>query len=995
MHFSPRKCCWHGYCYGFGVNFSRKENNMTARRIQKMPTFNEMAAAFRNCFEQYAENDFRSPKDSKWIYAVVEPQQSDLSGFHYELIASGSGAGEEYHVELHFELARSQWPDLRKGLISKFAEPELRRQVLATSYYSSLIWRVRRPVLEAKDIKEDLDVLKDAVADVMGALRSSPATGVKAIESEENLILPCPVSIKKVAEMLHDGAAGQGDNRDKNRLVIPAVQRGKVWNAARIETLWDSIFKNFPIGALSVRCQEDDSRAFDLLDGQQRATAVSLGFADFPGLDDKFDSILWVDLDSSNGDNDDYRFFVTTASQPWGYAETSSETRNSLLSANERREAAQKMTSDWEKGQVKPYPFQLYPMQARVPVPYTLLREYAAEATASGDVDFSAFCNHVRGKINENLIRILEKCQMNADRFRILCDKVASISDDYKVLLLDASSVTENDIALYFTRIGKGGVVPSDEELAYSVLKSKLNADFRDVIQEVHLKHGLASEPRIAHLAIRLFKSGKDRFYSGSVFSAVMEMCKAENASDKQLFYDFIKNDFRAIVDRVEENYQLTQWHSARYASERNGDVFLLLLLAVKENGLFDGYNIKGIAELLFGYATHIDYAVRKMFSDGVPIAIANLLKETHYGRPRLVAPMKPDEMFKGIPDSFADIKALLDWRNGHPHAADMMAEGYHNSDNDRALNILLYACRTSTLNNQFSYNRELGLWSEENCPWDYDHIMPHSTIEKMANSDEKAACEWLKNSIGNLAPIPFWQNRSLSDSARDANYPGCVEDQASLFINGADVEAMWRESAISPLDFCNAVIKRCRKLYEEWYRDMGFGVIFDFKAAIESPTPSSELWRAAIRRHDIFKQVVSALPDMGLTFKSIAAENKEQEISQEEKLHEALCCNNVVTLSVDVNGASVALSSTGINGVWEIGLRKSSDDSATSKDTYGRIKATFEHESHEGIDCDKLCEGETWWYWYDQFQNQEVVEVEIERKLRALYEFAEQIGNG
>ena len=202
----------------------------------------------------------------------------------------------------------------------------------------------------------------------------------------------------------------------------------------------------------------------------------------------------------------------------------------------------------------------------------------------------------------------------------------------------------------------------------------------------------------------------------------------------------------------------------------------------------------------------------------------------------------------------------------------------------------------------------------------------------------------------------------------------------------------MWREGAISPLDFCNAVITRHRKLYEEWYRDMGFDVIFDFKAAIESPTPSSELWRAAIRRYGIFKQVVSTLPDMGLTFKSIVAENKEQEISQEDKLHKALCCNNVVTLSVDVNGVSVALSSTGINGVWEIGLRKSSGDSATSKDIFRMIKAAFEQESHESLSSDKLCEGETWWYWYDKFQDQEVVEVEIERKLRALYELAEQI---
>lgn len=958
--------------------------------------FNEMRDCFKKCFAQYDNEAFFQPNDAKWIYAVVEPQQSDLSGFHYELIARGSGAGEEYHVELHFELVRNQRPDLRKGLISKFAEPKLRRQVLATSYYSSLMWRVRRPVLEAKDIKEDLDILKDAVADVMGALRELPATvgSMKDIESEEGLILPCPVAIKKVAEMLHDGVAGHGDNKAKNRLVIPAVQRGKVWNAARIETLWDSIFKNFPIGALSVRCREDDSHAIDLLDGQQRATAVSLGFADFPGLDNKFDSILWIDLDSSNGNNDDYGFFVTTASQPWGYAESSSETRNSLLSANERREAAQKMTGDWEEGQVKPYPFQLYPMQAKVPVPYTLLREYAIDATASGNVDFSAFCERIRGKINEYLIRVLEQYNPDADKFRSLCDKVASIADDYKVLLLDASSVAENDIALYFTRIGKGGVVPSDEELAYSVLKSKLNADFRDVIQEVHLKHGLASEPRVAHLAIRLFKSGKDRFYSGSVFSAVMEMCKTENASDKQLFYDFIQNDFRAIVEKVEKNYQLTQWHSARYASERNGDVFLLLMLAVKENGLFDGYNIKGIAELLFGYATHIDYAVRKIFSEGVPIAIANLLKETHYGRARLVAPMKPDEMFKDVHGPFPDIKALLDWKNEHPHVAGMMAEGYHNSDNDRALNILLYACRTSTLNNQFAYNRELGLWSEENCPWDYDHIMPHSTIEKMADSDEKIACEWLKNSIGNLAPIPFWLNRSLSDSARDANYPGGAENQASLFINGADVEAMWRDGIISPLDFCNAVMTRYRKLYEEWYRDMGFGGIFDFKAAIESPTPSSELLRAAIRRYGIFKQVKSALPDMELSFKSIAAENKEQEIAQGSKLYEALCRDNVITLSVDVNGVSVALSSTGINGIWEIGLRKTSGASATNKDTYRRITAALERASHVDIDSDKLCEGETWWYWYDKYQNQEVVEVEIVRKLQSLHEFAKKIGN-
>ena len=956
--------------------------------------FDKMMEHFKECFPQYDENDFRHHDGEKWIYAVANRDAVKanpvLTGFHYELVASGSGAGEEYHVELHFELYKNQRSDLRAALVSKFAEPALRRQVLAMSYYSSLIWRVRQPLSEMWQVKTDLTILKKAVADVMSSLNGGTPTAENGqnAKTDDELVLPCPISIKKVADMLKDGASGL---LNKNRLVIPAIQRGKVWNAARVETLWDSIFRDFPIGVLSIRRQEEDFHAYDLLDGQQRATAVSLGFADFPGDANKFDSILWIDLGAPNDSDERYRFFVTTASQPWGYAETSSETRNSLLSANERREAAQKMTAKWDEGQVKPYPFQLFPTKAKAPVPYTLLREYATEAMKSGNVDFSVFRSGLSIKINGKLFKALESFNPKADQFKNLCAKVASISDGYKVLLLDASSVTENDIALYFTRIGKGGVVPSDEELAYSVLKSKLNSDFRDVIQEVHQKHGLASEPRIAHLAIRLYKSNKNVFSSGSAFSAVMEMCKEDNASDKQAFYSFIQNEFRRIVDTVEKKCQLTQWHSARYASERNGDVYLLLLLNVKENGLFDGYNINGIAELLFGYATHIDYSVRKMLSEGVPIAVANLLKETHYGRARLVAPIKPNEMFDGIPDSFSDINSLLAWKNDHPHAARMMAEGYYNSDNDRALNILLYACRTSQLNNQFTYNQELGLWSEENCPWDYDHIMPHSTIEKMANSDEKPACEWLKNSIGNLAPIPFWVNRSLSDSPRDANYPGRTEDQDSLFIKGADVEAMWREGAISPLDFCNAAISRYRKLYKIWYMDMGFDMIFNFKAAIECSTPPSELWRAAIRRYSIFMQVVSALPDMGLTFKSIVADNKEQEILR-HNLYESICYNGVITLSVDVNEVSVALSSRGINGVWEIGLRKASGDSIASKETYKTVREVYEHETPKNINPAKFCEGDPWWYWYDEFQNRG--EFEIECMLRELYAFAKQLNH-
>ena len=47
--------------------------------------------------------------------------------------------------------------------------------------------------------------------------------------------------ISEIAELLN-----------KNFLKIPPVQRGKVWNAVRVEVLWVSLLRGIPIGYLSV-----------------------------------------------------------------------------------------------------------------------------------------------------------------------------------------------------------------------------------------------------------------------------------------------------------------------------------------------------------------------------------------------------------------------------------------------------------------------------------------------------------------------------------------------------------------------------------------------------------------------------------------------------------------------------------------------------------------------------------------------------------------------
>lgn len=86
------------------------------------------------------------------------------------------------------------------------------------------------------------------------------------------------------------------------KVKLPAIQRGFVWRVDQIENLWDSIFRGYPIGSFLL--SETDG-AYELFDGQQRATSIALGFYDpweeHQGLERvgnaKSLPTVWVDLE--------------------------------------------------------------------------------------------------------------------------------------------------------------------------------------------------------------------------------------------------------------------------------------------------------------------------------------------------------------------------------------------------------------------------------------------------------------------------------------------------------------------------------------------------------------------------------------------------------------------------------------------------------------------------------------------------------------------------
>lgn len=145
---------------------------------------------------------------------------------------------------------------------------------------------------------------------------------------------------------------------------LPALQRGAVWKTKQTEQLWDSILRGFPIGSFILSKAEKEAiedigkgnfklKMIDtntgssepthfLLDGQQRATAIALGFYDI-WSDKKVEDAplaLWLDLSPNESKeavaHNKYLFRVTTRAHIWGYQANDPSKR---LSANAMRNA--------------------------------------------------------------------------------------------------------------------------------------------------------------------------------------------------------------------------------------------------------------------------------------------------------------------------------------------------------------------------------------------------------------------------------------------------------------------------------------------------------------------------------------------------------------------------------------------------------------------------------------------------------------------------------
>jgi len=689
---------------------------------------------------------------------------------------------------------------------------------------------------------------------------------------------------------------------DSIRAEIPAFQRGLVWNPAQVEVLWDSLLRQIPIGALSllpVKGAERYSRdksiadgAYWILDGQQRANAIALGFRPFGDGTD----ILWIDLkpqeELRRRSNRKYFFYLTTASRPWGsvISDASGENRSGKVSPSDCREAMTYLKRD-EDCYAKPDARDQWPVCAGLPIPFSVFRDFAqqdkgildylesSKGTYVGVPWFENYCKAVQnlGEQRENIVEIAAEIKAAFERAKET--PVMALVAPSSLSIEDGRTKTDDDlerdseIAVYFTRLNRGGTMPSGEDLNYSILKAA-NPDLASIDQ---FSKNRMHPARMARYAMQFYKSQAKKKMVGSVSRRDAYQLGRDSEFAAGL------DDFKNAVEKVDD------WLLYRGGDDEgvpafvrtqiawgSPNLYLFLMLFARSSVDIGRNTVIALTTLLlwFGKDGQLDFDTCLQRLAGSTYNTIEILREW------LFAQINSPQGRLALPppvEAFNELSALLSSED-RPSLGQIEKSwtpaGFETQFNevwywDRSVGrgIVLYACRRYLRDVFSDYDPASAVWNEDNRPWDYDHVVPRSWLVsrkpygKSYAQYHQLVYEFI-NCIGNIVPLPFSMNRSKHDSSPGDNYMGSVERRREVLIPEESVsEKVFTQELGGKLEgdpalayaFARISSRRMAALYGEWAGMSALQDLLDF-STIAHP------------RREMIKGVLQWAKDQGRT---------------------------------------------------------------------------------------------------------------------------------
>jgi len=351
-------------------------------------------------------------------------------------------------------------------------------------------------------------------------------------------------------------------------LELPNVQRDFVWKPSQIENLWDSLLRLFPAGAFIA--DEGGGKTY-LLDGQQRATSILLGFADLsPEADGKILKTsaeyirIFLDMRRPNLEKEGrkFAFRVVTRSHPWGYQRA--DNAKTLTAAH--KSAAADL---WGPGDPFALPLgQVYPYDAVAPLPLNIFTRHALAFRKHESPDLEELKNEMLNWVRpfypevqpETLTTWLAR-KKNQEFFTSvysldeIYETVAGMIENYAIPLLPIPGLLKidpgdiykggneqpepaeehhelkeekeaddesDDVEEVFIRLNSAGTPLGGEELNYSLLKSKIDGDLQEAIKNAC--DGIMKPARFISLAYRLYQQDKQRKGNKAVTAASIDL---------------------------------------------------------------------------------------------------------------------------------------------------------------------------------------------------------------------------------------------------------------------------------------------------------------------------------------------------------------------------------------------------------------------------------------------------------------------------------------
>ena len=615
--------------------------------------------------------------------------------------------------------------------------------------------------------------------------------------------------------------------------------------------LWDSIMRGFPIGSIilapaltnldnkpsAITHQPSSTTSrWHLLDGQQRCNAIAWGFVDPWEPSASYDQILWIDLlpDSIPARSTrKYLFRVTTIAHPWGFG---SDDNSGLLSEADRRTFLGKTTAkEYEsppnapplsEGK-RPKPQNGLPIAATFPVPMAILWKHFNDEK----IDWNALADDptvkwgekwhghsIRDLSSENRYHI-EKGISNANKSLVVALFVTSADTAQSQI----DQVAE--IEQIFVRLNRQGTPLSNEDLAYTLLKSYW-PDVDRIISGENPPLPRHSPPaRMVNMGIRvaLTRRGNANTVNGlsrgltaeqirDTFSALAKLRADDNSSndDKktqesifpaELITRYFSTKLRAALEWIDTNliYKSTRAfgippYLRSSIAWSSPSLFAWLMYQAGEFG-YEGIDdqqakrLIGAALCIHWFGEDRERAVDRLFEIGDAKVLLKELVDPDGQRTLLRTPLSPNELKQAIhatdsPEMLSNA-LLKNWENLWQGVVRFDAEGSKRNDEQseiearrvgyfvdrlqRQRELLVYAQREYISSAQFQGFDPSNplMWKGHNRPWDYDHILATARLDGRSGRAGvfHNACKSWQSTIGNLVAIDFSTNRGLQDS--------------------------------------------------------------------------------------------------------------------------------------------------------------------------------------------------------------------------------------